>query len=385
VVPRHGHAEGLSALLTTLAVLSFAIWCWLLTRHGGFWQSGPELPMAVPDPAPPVAIIVPARNEAEQIDRVLRSLLAQTYPGWMDVILVDDDSNDHTADIARAIGDPRLTIVKGGPRPAGWAGKLWAVHQGIQAAGKTGYYFLTDADIEHDPLHLATLVAAAEREGLDMVSEMVSLACDSWAEKALVPAFVYFFQLLYPFVWVNDPQRATAAAAGGTVLIHERAMKRIGGMEAIRGALIDDVTLARTVKTGGRIFLGHATMARSIRPYPGLPDIWRMVARSAYAQLHFSRVLLLLTTLAMAVVWLVPPIAALFGHGVTRTLGAVTWAMFAVSFFPTLRRYHRSLLWAAGLPLIALFYMAATIGSAINHHLGRGVVWKGRAYAGGAP
>ena len=368
-----------------LTGLSFLIWCWLLTRHGGFWQSGPVLPMAVPARAPAVAIIVPARDEAETIERVLRSLLAQTYAGYFDVILVDDNSTDATAAIARSIGDPRLTVVTGAPRPAGWAGKLWAVHQGAATAGRTPYYLLTDADIEHGPLHLATLIAAAENNGLDMVSEMVSLACDSWAEKALVPAFIYFFQLLYPFAWVNDPTRATAAAAGGTVLIRERAMERIGGIEAIRGALIDDVSLAKLVKTGGRIWLGHSEQARSIRPYPGLIDVWRMIARSAYAQLRFSRVLLLLTTLGMGLVWLVPPAAAILGHGVPQTLGMLTWAMFGVSFIPTLRRYGRSPLWGAALPAIALFYMAATIGSAVNHHRGRGVVWKGRAYAGGAP
>jgi hopene-associated glycosyltransferase HpnB len=378
----------------TLTILSFLIWCWLLTMHGGFWRAGPVLPVAPPDTFAPnrvsrVAIVVPARDEASVIERAIRSLLVQDYPGDFHVTLVDDGSTDGTGAIARsvdrAIGGGRLSVLTGAPRPAGWAGKLWALQQGVTNAGTPEYYFLTDADIEHDSAHLSSLVAAAERHDLDLVSEMVALSCDSWAEKALVPAFVFFFQLLYPFAWVNNPLCGTAAAAGGTVLISRRALNRIGGIEVVRGALIDDVALAGAVKTGGRIFLGHSALARSVRPYPGMLDIWQMVARSAYAQLHFSRVLLAGTTVAMALLWLIPPLAALLCHGLTRVLGLITWAMFAASYLPTLARFRRSFIWALFLPVIALFYMAATIGSAVNHHCGRGVVWKGRAYAGGSP
>jgi hopene-associated glycosyltransferase HpnB len=378
----------------TLTILSFLIWCWLLTMHGGFWRAGPVLPAARPDTFAPnrvsrVAIVVPARDEASVIERAIRSLLVQDYPGDFHVTLVDDGSTDGTGAIARsvdrAIGGGRLSVLTGAPRPAGWAGKLWALQQGVTNAGTPEYYFLTDADIEHDSAHLSSLVAAAERHDLDLVSEMVALSCDSWAEKALVPAFVFFFQLLYPFAWVNNPLCGTAAAAGGTVLISRRALNRIGGIEVVRGALIDDVALAGAVKTGGRIFLGHSALARSVRPYPGVLDIWQMIARSAYAQLHFSRVLLAGTTVAMALVWLIPPLAALLCHGLTRVLGLITWAMFAASYLPTLARFRRSFIWALFLPVIALFYMAATIGSAVNHHRGRGVVWKGRAYAGGSP
>jgi hopene-associated glycosyltransferase HpnB len=378
----------------TLTILSFLIWCWLLTMHGGFWRAGPVLPVARRDTfsanrVSRVAIVVPARDEASVIERAIRSLLVQDYPGDFHVTLVDDGSTDGTGAIARsvdrAIGGGRLSVLTGAPRPAGWAGKLWALQQGVTNAGTPEYYFLTDADIEHDSAHLSSLVAAAERHDLDLVSEMVALSCDSWAEKALVPAFVFFFQLLYPFAWVNNPLRGTAAAAGGTVLISRRALNRIGGIGVVRGALIDDVALAGAVKTGGRIFLGHSALARSVRPYPGVLDIWQMIARSAYAQLHFSRVLLAGTTVAMALVWLIPPLAALLCHGLTRVLGLITWAMFAASYLPTLARFRRSFIWALFLPVIALFYMAATIGSAVNHHRGRGVVWKGRAYAGGSP
>jgi len=369
----------------SLAVLSCLIWCWLLTMHGQFWRAGPVLAVTVPARAPPVAIVVPARDEAPFIVRTMRSLLAQNYPGVMQITLVDDRSTDGTGATVRALADPRLTVLEGADRPVGWAGKLWALHQGVAASGEPQYFFLTDADIEHDPPHLASLVALAERHDLDMVSEMVVLSCDSCAEKALIPAFVFYFQLLYPFAWVNDPLRGTAAAAGGSVLIRRRALLRIGGIESVRDALIDDVALAGAVKSGGRIYLGHSAMARSIRPYPDVADIWRMIARSAYAQLHFSPLLLAGTTLAMALVWLVPPLAAMFGHGLTRSLGLLTWIAFAAAYLPTLARFHRSWLWAPCLPVVALFYMAATIGSAVNYHHGMGVVWKGRAYGGGAP
>ena len=197
-----------------------------------------------------------------------------------------------------------------------------------------------------------------------------------------MPAFVLFFQLLYPFAWVNDPLRATAAAAGGTILIRRRALERIGGIAAVRGALIDDVALAASVKRGGRIWLGHSALARSLRPYPAAADIWRMVARTAYVQLRFSPLLLAATIAAMGVTFMVPPLAALFGHGMARWFGWLAWGMMAASYQPTLHRFHRSILWAPALPAIAAFYLAATIGSALNHHLGRGVAWKGRAYQG---
>jgi hopene-associated glycosyltransferase HpnB len=256
--------------MTSLAVLSFLIWCWLLTMRGRFWQSGPILPVSVPSRTPPVAIVVPARDEAPFIEAVIRSLLAQNYPGAFQVVLVDDGSADGTGTIVRAIGDRRLSVVTGTPRPEGWAGKLWALQQGVAASRQGGaapeFFFLTDADIVHDSSHLASLVSVAERHDLDMVSEMVTLGCDSWAEKALMPAFVFYFQLLYPFAWVNNPMRGTAAAAGGAVLLRRRALIRIGGIEAVRGALIDDVALAAAVKAGGRIYLGHSGLARSIRP-----------------------------------------------------------------------------------------------------------------------
>ncbi len=362
-----------------LAGLMLAAWAYLLFLHGKFWQSGPELRPMLPANAPPVAVVVPARDEAATIAASLGSLLAQDYPGPLQVVLVDDGSSDGTAEIAARLPGP--IIIAGSPRPAGWAGKLWAVHQGIGATD-AAYLLLTDADITHDPRHLATLVAHAERHGLDMVSEMVALNCESLAERALIPAFVYFFQLLYPFAEVNDPMSAVAGAAGGTILIRRRALTRIGGIAAIQGALIDDCALAAKVKPGGRIWLGHSGLARSIRPYPDFADIWRMVARSAYVQLRLSPRLLAGSTLGLALIFLLPPWLALFGAGWAQLAGWLGWVGMAASFVPTLTRYRQPLWSALLLPAIALFYMAATIGSAIDHHRGRGVVWKSRAYGG---
>jgi hopene-associated glycosyltransferase HpnB len=371
--------------MTALAVLALLAWVYLLALHGRFWQAGPALAPVRPAALPEVDIVIPARDEAEGIGDALRSLLAQEYPGRLRVIMVDDGSGDGTGAIARALIDPglaepRLLVLDGKPRPPGWSGKLWAVSQGV-ACTTAGLVLLTDADIVHDPAHVATLVDKAERDGLDLVSEMVELRCASWAERALVPAFVFFFQLLYPFASVNDPTRGTAAA-GGTVLLRRRALDRIGGIEAVRGALIDDVALAAAVKRGGRIWLGHSCLARSVRPYPGAADVWRMVARTAYVQLRFSPVILLGTVLGLALVWLAPPLLTLFGHGAARAMGALAWAGSMASFLPTLRRCRTSPLWALALPGIACFYLAATVGSAIDHHRGRGVVWKRRAYQG---
>jgi hopene-associated glycosyltransferase HpnB len=367
--------------VTLLAGLALLAWLTLLLLHGNFWQSGPMLGAKQPaSPAPEVAIVVPARDEASVIATTLRSLLAQDYPGRFRVILVDDGSADGTGTLARGLNDPRLTVLDGTPPPAGWSGKLWAVAQGIAAAADAGLVLLTDADIVHDPRHLSALVAQAEADDLDLVSEMVALACDSLAERALVPGFVYFFQLLYPFAWVNDSLRATAAAAGGTILIRRRALTRIGGVAAVRGALIDDVALAKAVKRGGRVWLGHSALAHSVRPYPGFADIWRLVARTAYVQLRFSPLLLVAALTAMALVFVVPPYAALFGHGLARLFGVLAWGGMAWSYLPTLRRFGRSPLWAVALPAVAAFYVAATIGSAVDHHSGRGVRWKQRAY-----
>lgn len=372
-----------------LASLAAVVWTALLGFHGRFWQKGPILSPRVPwKDAPPVCVVVPARDEADSIETCLASLLSQDYTGDFRVVLTDDGSEDGTGALARALPDRegRLTVLDGRPRPEGWSGKLWAVEQGVARAladrpGEEGYIFLTDADIEHDPAHVVTLVEKAERERLDMVSEMVELNCDSMAEKALVPAFVFFFALLYPFARVADPRSRVAAAAGGSILIRRSALARIGGISALRGALIDDCTLAAHVKrSGGRIYLGHSCLARSIRPYPHPRDVWNMIARTAYVQLKYSPLILVGTVLGMMLVWIVPMFLTLFGRGLTRKLGALAWAASMASYLPTLQRFRVSPLWAVLLLAVAVFYTAATIGSAVDHHRGRGVQWKNRAY-----
>jgi hopene-associated glycosyltransferase HpnB len=362
-----------------LSALSLSIWVFLLLGHGNFWRDGERLQYARPVLTPPVTIIVPARDEVASIARALRSLLAQDYQGDFRVILVDDSSRDGTGEAARAITDPRLTILQGAERPVGWSGKLWALQQGVQAA-KTGLLLFTDADIEHHESHLSALIAKQQQAGLDLVSEMVALNCDSLAERALVPAFVFFFAMLYPFSQVNDPGSRVAAAAGGTVLIRADSLRRAGGLEAMRGALIDDVTLATRVKAFGKIWLGHSWLGRSIRPYPEAADVWRMVARTAYTQLRYSPLLLAGTVLGMTVVFLIPPLATLFGPGLAHLAGLLAWVASSVAFSPTLRRFGISLVWAPFLPFAALFYTAATVGSAADHLAGRGVVWKQRSY-----
>ncbi len=362
------------------AIISLLAWVYLALLHGQFWRDGPALPSARPAVAPPVAIIVPARDEADMVARSVGSLLAQDYPGAFRVVLVDDGSTDGTAEIAAALPGAvnRLAVLHGTSRPAGWAGKLWAVHQGVGATTEE-LILLTDADIVHAPGHLSALVAGMAERRADMASEMVALNCESPAERMLVPAFVYFFAMLYPFSWVNQPRADISAAAGGTILIKRSALMRVGGIAAIRGALIDDVALARAVKREGRIWIGHSALARSVRPYPHFADIWRMIARSAYVQLGNSPAMLAVSLVGLALLFLLPPIAALLGS----TVGWLAWGVMSATFIPTLLRFRRSLLWAPLLPAIAAFYMAATVGSAIDHHRGRGVVWKNRSYGRG--
>jgi len=368
-----------------LALLSLCIWLYLFFVHGRFWRSKPELAPAMPAQFPDVDIIVPARDEAETIGRAIASLAAQEYPGGFRIIVVDDGSTDGTAEFAAAgrpsAGAP-LNVVRAQPKPEGWSGKLWALSQGVELA-RAPVLLFTDADIVHDPRHLATLISRLNAPPVDMVSEMVRLNCSSAAECGLVPAFVYFFQMLYPFAKVNDPASKVAAAAGGTVLIRREALDRIGGVASIKGALIDDVALARAVKRGGTVFLGHSGLAASIRRYPHAADIWNMIARTAFTQLHHSTMLLALTLMGLTLVWWVPVCEAVLGHGWQRACGLIAFALGSVSFLPTLARYERNPVWSLALPLIALFYMSATLGSALRFWRGSGARWKERDY--GAP
>jgi len=360
-----------------LALVSLIIWLYLISAHGRFWQSGPQLPAAEPAEYPDVDIIIPARDEAQTIGAVITSLLEQDYGGNFRITLVDDNSTDGTA--AAAGVATRLRILQGRAKPPGWSGKLWALSQGIAATDAPVMLF-SDADIVHDPRHLSSLVARLVQPEVALVSEMVRLNCTSTAERLLVPAFVYFFQMLYPFARVNDPRSAVAAAAGGTVLIRRSALERIGGIDAIRQTLIDDVALAQAVKKVGPIFLGHSGLATSVRPYPDFAALWQMISRTAFTQLRYSAALLALTVLGLTLVWLVPVWSIIFEDGWRRVCGLCAGAIAAFSYLPTLRRYERSPLFALALPAIALFYMAATVGSALTHWFGRGASWKNRAY-----
>ena len=363
-----------------ILLLTFVIWLYLAFFHGRFWDSAPELSPVTPLNAPDVDIIIPARDEVETIGPVIASLVAQDYPGTFRVILVDDNSTDGTA--AAAGLHEHLTIITGQEKPMGWSGKLWALSQGV-AAGSAPVMLFADADITHNPAHLATLVAKMQTDNLQMVSEMVRLNCTSLPERVLIPAFIYFFQMLYPFARVNSAHARTAAAAGGTVLIKRAALEQIGGLERISSALIDDVSLAREVKKTGPIYLGHSGLATSIRPYPKVRDIWDMITRTAYTQLRYKPLWLIGTIVGMTLVWLVFVWATfLSGFGWHAGLGLAIWAMAAMTYFPTLDRYKVPRIFAAALPVIALFYMAATIGSAVNYYCGTGAKWKSRAYAG---
>jgi hopene-associated glycosyltransferase HpnB len=367
-----------------LAVLvSLAIWLVLLFARGWFWRMQERDDKAIPEPSrwPSVVAVVPARNEADVIGKSIGSLLRQDYPGPFCVILIDDQSDDGTADAARALGNARLEIIEGAAHPSGWTGKLFAVSQGVARAGdEPEYLLLTDADIAHAPDNLRQLVARAETARYALVSLMARLNCESFAEHFLIPAFVFFFDMLYPFGWVNNPQRRMAAAAGGCMLVRRQALEHAGGIESIRSEIIDDCALARHLKKQGPVWLGLTERAVSLRPYPHIGDIRAMVARSAYAQLDYSPVLLAGTTAGMLLLYIVPLAGVVLG-GLSAIFGTLTWAAMTVAFLPILRFYHRSPFWGLALPVIGLFYAAFTIDSAVQHWRGRGGMWKGRAQA----
>jgi len=300
------------------------------------------------------------------------------------IVLVDDVSTDGTGEIARGMSathsDVRLHVVTGQALPPGWTGKLWALNQGITSsfAQQANYLLLTDADIVHPPDSVARLVAFSQQHDLVLTSLMVKLRCRSFSERANIPAFVFFFQMLYPFAWVNRRDRATAAAAGGCMLVRADALTKAGGIESIRDALIDDCALARALKRHGPIWLALTQRVHSLRAYPRLADIHRMVTRSAYAQLRYSPALLLATTAGMIVTYMAPPLLAIFGAGAARLVGLLTWGLMALTFVPTLRFYRLSPSWALALPAIALEYLLFTLDSAYQHMRGRGGAWKGR-------
>ena len=375
-------------LATVIGIIAAAAWVYLITFRGGFWRVREDGATTGPMPMRSIVAVVPARDEADVIGRAVGSLLSQDYAGAFRVILVDDHSSDATADVAReaamqAGASDRLTVIASAPRPPGWTGKLWAVHQGVAAAQmhSPDYLLLTDADIVHMPDNLAGLVARAEQGGYDLTSLMVRLHCASAWERLLIPAFVWFFFMLYPPCWVGDPRARTAAAAGGCMLVQRNALERIGGIDSIRGEIIDDCALARHVKAAGHVWLGMAAETRSIRPYGSWRPIWDMIARCAFAQLGYSATALIGMVLALLVIFVAPPLLLLSGSVAAMALGAAAWLAMSLAYLPMLRFYRGPIWLAPLLPLIALFYSAATIGSAIAFWRGRGGRWKGRYQA----
>ncbi|MGW8698948.1 glycosyltransferase [Streptomyces eurythermus] len=389
---RVGQTAAVDAYLW-ITVVSLAAWVWLLLGQGFFWRTDVRLPpRREPEAWPSVCVVVPARDEAAVLPDSLPSLLAQDYPGRAEVFLVDDGSTDGTGELAgelsRRLGGLPLTVDSPGEPPAGWTGKLWAVRYGIGLARARDpeYLLLTDADIAHAPDSLRELVAAAEAGGFDVVSQMARLRVASPWERLVVPAFVYFFAQLYPFRWIGRRGSRTAAAAGGCVLLRAGTAQKARIPDAIRHAVIDDVALARAVKgAGGRVWLGLADRVDSVRPYPKLGDLWRMVSRSAYAQLRHNPLLLLGTVAGLALVYLVPPAAvavgAAGGDAATALAGAVAWAVMAGTYLPMLRYYGQPPWLAPLLPFTAFLYLLMTVDSAVQHYRGRGAAWKGRTYS----
>ncbi|MGA2270414.1 MAG: glycosyltransferase [Bryobacteraceae bacterium] len=370
-------------LLELAGAAAVAIWIYLLLGRGGFWRMRDASPEGVlPAVAPPVVAVIPARNEAPVVARAVASLARQQYPGEFHIVLADDNSTDGTADAARAAAPPGLLqVVHAGRVPEGWTGKLWAVSEGIREAGRfnAGYLLLTDADIVHPPENLSALVARAASSGYDMVSFMATLECRTFAERALIPAFVFFFFMLCPPAWIGSSRRATAGAAGGCILIRREMLERLGGIARIRGEVIDDCALARAVRRqGGRLWLGLSAATRSIRQYATFGEIGRMISRTAFAQLHHSVWLLMATVLGLVLTYMAPPVLALTARSTAGALGACAWMLMSIAYFPALRLYRRSPLWAPLLPVIAAFYLGATIHSALSYWRGAGGLWKGR-------
>lgn len=377
----------LSALVA--GCVCIILWLYLLLGHGRFWMVQRLRAKAAPLTAiaGPIAVVIPARNEADVIGGAIHSLLRQSCAGVLHIFLVDDNSADETAAVAREAASnsshpEALTIIHGQPLPDGWTGKLWAMQQGIEQARRLypQFLLLTDADIKHSPENLATLVAAAEGGGYDLASFMVKLHCRGLAEKLLIPAFVFFFLMLYPPEWIRNSRRKIAGAAGGCILIRPEALVRAGGVAAIRGEIIDDCALARTVKqSGGKVWLGLTPDTYSLRDYKSFGAIEGMIARNAFNQLRHSVWLLLGATGGLLLIYLLPVVLVLSASPTLTLIGAVAYLLMWVTYLPMVRFYGLNGAWALTLPLSAVFYLAATIHSALDYWSGRGGDWKGRA------
>jgi hopene-associated glycosyltransferase HpnB len=374
-----------------LSIVAVGIWTYLLLFRGFFWRESPRAaPVMTLNAWPEVVVVTPARNEADVVGQSMAALLAQDYPGVIHIVLVDDDSTDGTAEAAeRAAAKSktrhRLTVVKNATLAPGWTGKMWAVNRGLTEAERLApdarYVLLTDADILHERTSIRQLVGRAEQGGFKLVSLMARLKTETLAERALIPAYIFYFQKLYPFSWVSDPANKLAGAAGGCMLVERATLNAIGGIAAIRSALIDDCALGKAIKAKGPIWLGLADGVASLRGYPKWSDVWMLVARSAFTQLGFSAAMLVVSTVMMLATYVMPLVLMLCTEGPARLLGAVAFVAMVFAYQPTLRYHRLSALWALAMPLVAGFYTAATIDSALRYWSGRGGQWKGRIQA----
>lgn len=377
----------------TIGIITLAIWLHLFFGRGWFWRvkkfNADGVSIAPLDVWPKIVAIVPARNEANTIGEVVTSLVNQDYPGPFSIVIVDDHSEDATSAIASRVAEEqaaqgRVQIVAASTLPDGWTGKLWALNSGVISSQQDppAFFWFTDADITHAPDTLRRLVTRAECDRLDLASLMVLLQAKTLPERALIPAFLYFFLMLYPPQWIADEELATAGAAGGCILLRREALERIGGFSSIRGAVIDDCALAKAIKrTNGRIWMGLTRKSVSLRAYRTFAEIRDLIARTAFTQLRYSA-LFLLGTLAGMFLTYIAPVILIFAHDSTaRLLGATAWFLMAASFLPTVRFYRLSFVWVPLLPLAAAFYSYATCLSALRYWLGKGGLWKGRAQA----
>jgi len=390
--------------------LSLLVWIYFCLDRGKFWKTDQQLPhAALTNPQqktwPSVSVIIPARNEAQMLPQTLPSILGQVYGGPLHVFLIDDNSNDDTSAVTMSIAEKlgckeKLTVIDAGSPIPGWTGKLWALAQGVAASGSTTCQFLlfTDADIAYEPDDLQRLVSKAQEAQLDMVSLMARLQAKTFWERLLIPAFVYFFAMIYPFRWVNDPQNKLAAAAGGCILIRKASLDKVGGLSSVAPELIDDCAIAKLIKNRrqpgcGKIWLGLTHSVKSLRPYTTLADIWKMVRRTAFVQLNYSLLFLLGTVLAMLLIFVSPAFSAIWGiWQITRQPDALlwwiitlngwgSWVLMSRTYAPMLQWYGISLLYAPFLPLIACLYTLMTLDSAQRFWRGKGGGWKGRTYS----
>ncbi len=368
--------------------LSILIWIYLLAARGGFWRADQRVNRAGKlEKWPDLVAVIPARNEVETIGATVASLLDQDYPGNLKIIVVDDNSTDGTGD---AVGrSDNVHVLTGTSLEVGWTGKLWAVHQGLVLAEKISpnaeYTLLTDADITHHRSNLSELVFKAASESLHLVSLMVKLRCATFWEYFLIPAFVFFFQKLYPFSWVNSQTNNTAAAAGGCMLIRLDTLRHAGGVKRIKDHLIDDCAMGTLIKSEGPIWLGLSDKTTSSRAYVTLFEIWHMVARTAFVQLDHSILKLLGTIVAMIVIYLAPPLGFFVGvlthNAEMSAMGALGWGLMSFAYHPILKLYGRSRIEAFCLPAAGFLYALMTVSSAVRHWRGAGGNWKGRTYS----